>query len=108
VQIAYLISDYWVDDIELSVEIDKKFEKKIEFTASGWTSRPASEKKLKKYAVLFNEKNKKYFKKVNNVILGDIITTKLIRMTANNLNRNEQILLNKSVLLSCELDDLLK
>jgi len=29
-------------------------------------------------------------------------------MTADNLNRNEQILLNKAALLSCELDDLLK
>ncbi|MBU0648730.1 hypothetical protein KJ969_01310 [Patescibacteria group bacterium] len=36
------------------------------------------------------------------------IATKLIRMTADKLNPKEQIILNKSALLSCELDDLLK
>ena len=41
-------------------------------------------------------------------MLGDSIITKVIRMTADNLNPKEQILLNKSALLSCELDDLLK
>ncbi len=30
------------------------------------------------------------------------------RLTADNLNQEEQIVLNKSALLSCELDDLLK
>ena len=29
-------------------------------------------------------------------MLGDIITTKIIRMTADNLNQKEQIVLNKS------------
>ena len=41
-------------------------------------------------------------------MLGDAIITKLIRMTADNFNPKEQIVLSKSVLLSCELDDLLK
>jgi len=41
-------------------------------------------------------------------MLGDAIITKVIRMTADNLNQKEQIVLNKSALLSCELDDLLK
>ena len=41
-------------------------------------------------------------------MLGDSIVTKVIRMTADNLNQKEEIVLNKSVLLSCELDDLLK
>ena len=41
-------------------------------------------------------------------MLGDNITTKVIRMTADKLNQKEEILLNKSTLLSCELDDLLK
>jgi hypothetical protein len=110
VRITYAISDYWIEfrDGELFVEADKKLEDKIEFSSSGATSHPASQERLKQYATLFNEKNKKYFKKVNNVILGDSIATKLIRMTADNLNRNEQILLNKAALLSCELDDLLK
>ena len=41
-------------------------------------------------------------------MFGDNIITKIIRMTADNLNTKEQILLNKSALISCELDDLLK
>ena len=41
-------------------------------------------------------------------MLGDSITTKIIRMTAENLNPKEQILLNKSSLINCELDTLLK
>jgi hypothetical protein len=41
-------------------------------------------------------------------MIGEIINTKLIRMTADNLNQKEQIVLNKSALISCELDDLLK
>jgi len=45
---------------------------------------------------------------MNNTVFGDTISTKIIRMTADNLNQKEQILLNKSTLLSCELDDLLK
>jgi hypothetical protein len=40
--------------------------------------------------------------------LGDGIVTKTIRMTASNLNQKEQIVLTKSTLISCELDDLLK
>ena len=40
--------------------------------------------------------------------VGRSIDTKLIRMTAEHLNQKEQIILNKSALLSCELEDLLK
>ncbi|MBI2426806.1 MAG: hypothetical protein HYV34_03075 [Candidatus Kerfeldbacteria bacterium] len=47
-------------------------------------------------------------KKTHRVVLGDTMTTKLIRMTAENLNPKEQILLNKASLRSCELDDLLQ
>ena len=54
------------------------------------------------------QKTEKYFKKTNRIMLGDRIVTKVIRMTADNLNQKEQIVLNKSALLSCELDDLLK
>ena len=42
------------------------------------------------------------------IMMGRSIDTKLIRMTANRLNQKEQILLNKSALLSCKLEDLLK
>ena len=63
---------------------------------------------IKQFIALFFRKNASYFKKVNNIMLGDAIITKVIRMTADNLNQKEQIVLNKSALLSCELDDLLK
>ena len=54
------------------------------------------------------KKAKTMLKKINRVMLGDNIVTKVIRMTADNLNQKEEILLNKSALLSCELDDLFK
>ena len=60
------------------------------------------------YAELFHQKIEEYFKKTNHIMLGEAITTKVIRMTADNLNQKEQILLNKPALLSCKLDDLLK
>lgn len=110
IRIAYRISDYWMDfrDGDLSIEADKKLDDKIEFGSNGWSSRPTPEEKLKQYATLFHRKTEKYFKKTNGVMLGDAIITKVIRMTADNLNQKEQIVLNKSALLSCELDDLLK
>ena len=110
VRILYTISDYWImfREGDLSIKEDKKLSERIEFTSSGLTNRPPSQEKLKQYATLFYQKTEKYFNKTNKVILGDNITTKVIRMTADNLNQKEQIVLNKSTLLSCELDDLLK
>lgn len=109
-RIIYTISDYWMNfrDGDLSIDIDKKIEEKIEFNNNGWSSRSTPQDKLKQYATLFYQKTEKYFKKTNGVMLGDVIITKVIRMTADNLNQKEQIVLNKSALLSCELDDLLK
>jgi hypothetical protein len=63
---------------------------------------------LKQLITLFYDKTEAYFKKMNNVVLGNNIDTKKIRTTAVNLNQKEQIVLNKSALLSCELDDLFK
>ena len=110
VRIRYIISDYWIDfrDGDLPIEADKKLDDKIEFVSNGWNSRPAHRDKLKQYATLFHQKTEKYFKKTNWIMLGNGIITKVIRMTADNLNQKEQIVLNKSALLSCELDDLLK
>ncbi|MDP3948470.1 MAG: nucleotidyl transferase AbiEii/AbiGii toxin family protein [bacterium] len=110
VRIVYTLSDYWINfgEGDLDVEIEKKLEDKIEFRNSGWSSHPDPQEKLKQYVVLFNKKNEKYLEKANRVILGDGIITKVIRMTADNLNPKEQIVLNKSALNSCELGDLLK
>ncbi|MBI3420774.1 MAG: nucleotidyl transferase AbiEii/AbiGii toxin family protein [Candidatus Sungbacteria bacterium] len=110
VRIRYIISGYWIDfsDGDLPIEDDKKLDDKIEFTGDGQRSRATQENKLKQYAMLFYQKTEEYLKKTNNIILGDGIITKVIRMTADNLNQKEQIVLNKSALRSCELEDLLK
>ena len=71
-------------------------------------SRTELNDQINQFWALFLSKNASYFKKVNSIMLCDTITTKVIRMTADNLNQKEQIVLNKSALLSCELDDLLK
>lgn len=110
VRIVCTISDDWIlfRDGDLTIEIDKELEKKIEFKSDGWTSRQDPQDKLKQYATLFYQKAENYLKKTNRIMVGDSILTKFIRMTADNLNPKEQILLNKSALESRELDDLLK
>ncbi|MDO8522385.1 MAG: nucleotidyl transferase AbiEii/AbiGii toxin family protein [bacterium] len=110
VRVAYLISDYWMDfkDGDIPTVIDNFVDEHIEFAANGVSSRPASQKKLKQYATMFYAKTEAYFKKTGRIMIGDTIATKLIRMTADKLNQKEQIVLNKSALLSCELDDLLR
>ena len=64
--------------------------------------------KTKKFITIFYGKTEAYLARTNKIVLGNSITTKVIRMTADNLNQKEQIVLNKSALLSCELEDLLK
>ena len=110
VRIVYNLSEYWIlfGEGNLQIEVDKKLEEKMDFRSNGVSSRETPQEKLKQYATLFYQKTTKYFKKTNGVMLGDAIITKVIRMTADNLNQKEQIVLNKSALLSCELDDLLK
>ena len=108
--ITYSISDYWIEfrEGELLTTPDKKIADLVEFNSNGISSRPVSQDKLLQYASVFYQKTENYLKKMNNTVFGDTISTKIIRMTADNLNQKEQILLNKSTLLSCELDDLLK
>lgn len=110
IRIRYIMSDYWIDfrDGDLPIEADKKLDDKIKFTSDGLSSRLTPQDKLRRYATLFYQKTEKYFKKTNRIMLGNGIITKAIRMTADNLNQKEQIVLNKSALISCELDDLLK
>jgi hypothetical protein len=110
IEIIYNLSDYWITFREgkLSIYFDELLEDKIEFIRSGWSSKEKPYEELKKYATLFFKKNEKYFKKMNNVIMGDLISTKLIRMTASDLNIQKEILLPKSSLMSCDLDDLLR
>ncbi|MCX6736125.1 MAG: nucleotidyl transferase AbiEii/AbiGii toxin family protein [Candidatus Parcubacteria bacterium] len=109
--IKFILSDYWVifnDMVITEREIDKHLDNKIEFTSNGTSHPPASQEKLLRYADLFYKKTEAYFKKTNRTMFGDSITTKIIRATADNFNSKEEIVLTKSVLLSCELDDMLK
>lgn len=106
-RIVYDMSEYWVEDKEgnLRLPTDDLVAQLMHFEDS---IREKHKDKLKQYATLFNRKNKSYLKKTHNVVLGNSIVTKTIRMTADNLDLKEQIVLNRSGLLSCELEDLLK
>ena len=105
VRIAYAISDYWF--VYRKGDLPNKiYEPIIQFIETETMARLND--KLKQYVTLFYEKTEAYLKKTNKIILGDSITTKLIRMTATNLDQKEEILLHKSALLACQLDDLLK
>lgn len=105
VRIVYVITDYWMDmrERELPMTINNEI---ILYVEGDMKDRMSDN--IKKYLTLFYEKTEAYLKKTNRIMLGDSIVTKIVRMTADNLNQKEQIVLNKSALLSCELDDLLK
>lgn len=104
VSIKYTITYEWVKFQKLfDTEVDEKIIK-LAISESG----EELNEPLKKLITLFSQKTENYFKKTKRIMLGDEINTKVIRMTAVNLNPNEQILLNNSTLSSCELDDLLK
>jgi len=105
VRVIYNLSDYWITfrEGDLSIKIDNKTIELVEDDA-----KKVLNDKLKQYIALFYKKTEKYFEKTNRIIIGDDIATKLIRMTTDNLNQKEQIVLNKSALVSSELDDLLK
>ena len=110
VRIICNLSEYWFlfKDIEVSFTINNTVSDHIEFSANGVNSHPTSEKKQKEYASLFYEKIEAYLKKINYELVGDTLTTKLIRVTADNLNQKEQIVLRKEDLIRCDFDDLLK
>lgn len=110
IRICYVLSGYWIDfnDGDLPIDADKSIVDRVAFDANGATSRPPSQDKLMKYVTLFLRKTEKYLDRNKRIFLGDNMITKMIRMTADNLNQGEQIVLNKSALLSCELDDLIR
>ena len=110
VRIICAMSDYWVEfrEGDLQNEIDPLVETAFDFSESLLTSGQSSREKLKKYATVFYRKIENFFKKTNKALLGSVVSTKIIRMTADNLNQKEQIVLTKSALLSCKFEDLLK
>jgi len=110
VRIICNLSEDWFlfKDIEVSFTINNTVSDHISFSANGTSSHPTSEKKQKEYASLFYEKIEAYLKKINYEIVGDTLTTRLIRVTADNLNQKEQIVLRKEDIIRCDFDDLLK
>ncbi len=110
VRIICNLSEYWFlfKDIEVSFPINNIVSDTIKFRSNGSSSRPTSEKKQKEYASLFYEKIEAYLKKINYELVGDTLTTKLIRVTADNLNQKEQIILRKEDLTEGDFDDWLK
>lgn len=107
VLIDYTLSDYWIrfreGELPASVLVNVSL---LELISSA--TKEKIDPKLSRYITLFNQKTEAYLKKTNRIVLGDSIETKTIRMTADKLNQKEEIVLNKSALLSCELEDLLK
>lgn len=108
VEVDYLISDYWFNFREgdlsgLVAPVNKEILSLVDLASNVKMS-----DRVRQYIALFYKKTEEYLKKTNHVILGDGFKTKTIRMTADQLNQAEQVVLNKSALLSCELEDLLK
>lgn len=110
VRFIFSLGDYWIDSREgdISINTEPNVEGLISFSKERMDSRPGAKNRLSRYATLFYHKIEAYIISTNRIVLGDVIATKLIRMTAENLNQREQLLLNRSALLSSRLDDLLK
>ncbi|MDD8032113.1 MAG: nucleotidyl transferase AbiEii/AbiGii toxin family protein [Acidobacteriota bacterium] len=109
-EIKYLLEDLWVKfrDGELTIKTDKKISQLIKFKDLSFPLKPPLQENLEKYATLFYIKTEQYLSKTGKIMLGESLATKLIRTTAGNLNQKEQIVLSRSTLMSCELEDLLK
>lgn len=104
VKIVYTVTYEWVKfQKSLGVDIRDDLMHLVKFE-----SRAELNDQIKQFIALFLRKNTAYFEKMNRIMLGSTINTKVIRTTTDNLNQKEQIVLNKSDLLSRELDDLLK
>lgn len=108
VKIRYIVTYEWIQSVDLNLEIRNDVLREGVLILPTPTLGLRKETTLKQYATLFWRKTGDYLTKTNQIMLGDGIITKVIRMTTDNLNQKEQIVLNKSALLSCELDDLLK
>lgn len=102
IKIIYVISDYWFNRGKDGLSAD------IKPWASTVIGQLALTDEIRQYVTLFHQKSEKYLRKTNQNILGDSIITKMIRLTADNFDPKEHVILNRSALLSCELDDLLR
>ena len=105
--IRYLLSEYWLNSQEgdISLPFDDELNKYFSEEAQMKSNKKVMEQK--RFAALFFKKSNNFLKKNNYIVSGSGMVTKLIRMTADNLKQDEQILLTRSALISCELEDLL-
>ena len=109
-RIRFELVEYWVEDCKKGfpiLDIDEEIDAVIRFTSDGGTIGKKYHDQLKRCATLFYKKTEKFLNKTDRIALKTI-STRLIRSTAEHLKQKEQILLNKSALLSCDLEDLLK
>lgn len=109
VRFIFNISNYWMEFAgDFNIKVDESVIKKISsINLDGWGTRSVENSKFEQLATLFYSKIKKYLEKTSDIIYTDVISTKLIRMTADKFDQNRQILLDKSTLISCDFDDLL-
>lgn len=110
VHIRYVVSEDWVlvHGSDLKMEPDQILSSKTEFPSGRWKMTPEIRDLFDRYTTLFYRKTESYLEKANRTIFGNEIVTKVIRMTADKFNQKEEIVLNRSAMLSSELDDLLK
>lgn len=108
--IVYAMSNDWLDYVsaDLRIKVDDTLDGKIKILGVDGRKGDAILEKIIPYATLFYRKSEKYLNENHRAIFGDRIATKLIRMTADNFNPKEQIILNRSSLLSCGLEGLVK
>jgi Domain of unknown function (DUF1814). len=104
VKIAYNIGNHFLDyhPGDISTKINKAI---IRFVEGGMKDKMTD--KYCQYATLFYDKTEAYLKKTGGVVLGDIISTKIVVTTAGSSVSSGRVLKDKKSLLSCELKDLL-
>ena len=105
--VRYRLDDYWLTFREgkLDVPVNKDL---VSLVSKRPDFRSALSDRLDKYITLFSKKTDNYFKETNRIVLGKGIITRLIRMTADNLDHQDQVMIDRSALLSCGLKDLMK
>jgi hypothetical protein len=109
IDIRYNLSESWLRSQEgkINIEASDELLKSIRYHEEKIKIQDKDDK-LERFAELFLRKNKDYFNKNNNLIVGDRLETKNIYMPKSNINYIQEVSINKLKLLKIELDDLLK
>lgn len=101
---TYVLSRHWLQfrEGDIDIPIDRALVRLVPEKA-----REKMNDRMKQYITLFYGKTEAYLKKSGRELIGDSITTKMIRMDAANFNPKKEIILTKSALLTCKLEDVL-